>query len=153
MSESTPAQALETALAGFLATGAAHRNCAQAVMLYTLAALGEDPGVVALARYLGGGIGRSGSTCGALTGAALGLGLRDLHDPQTWADRSPEGCAQLQALLRDFRDEFGATECRALTDCDLSTEAGRMRFTNQRLRETRCVRYIEWVCGRLGELL
>lgn len=153
MPEITPAQALDAALAGFLATGAAHRNCAQAVMLYALTALGEDAGVVALARYLGGGIGRSGSTCGALTGAALGLGVRDLHDPQTWAERAPEGCAQLQSLLRDFRNEFGATECRALTDCDFSTEAGRMRFADQRVRETRCVRYIEWVCRRLGEVL
>src|SRR5450759_4809876 len=70
-------QAKAAALADFGGQGAAQQNCAQAVMLFALRALGEDSAVAEYARYFGGGIGRTGSTCGVITGATLALGVRD----------------------------------------------------------------------------
>lgn len=146
-------QALEDALAAFRATGAEHRNCAQAVMLFALGVCGGETACVETARYLGGGLGRSGRTCGAITGAALALGVRDSADPETWARRGAEGCTQLQSLMADFEAAFGDTRCSALTGCDLSTPDGYRAFAAQGVREGRCVGMIEWMCRRLADVL
>lgn len=146
------AAAKDRALAAFGADGAAHRNCAQAVMLFMVTLLDEDPGVLEYARYLGGGVGRSGLACGALTGAALALALRDRRDPETWADRAPEGCGQLQDLARRFQERFGQTECRPLTGCDLSTAAGQERFQREDVRRQRCFAYVGWTCDQLAAI-
>ena len=145
--------AKEKALAAFSAEGAAHRNCAQAVMLFAVTLMDEDAAALDYARYLGGGLGRSGLACGALTGAALALAVRDRHDTQRWADRAPEGCAQLQQISRAFEERFGQTDCRALTGCDLSTAEGQERFNREELRRNRCVDYVGWTCERLARLL
>jgi C_GCAxxG_C_C family probable redox protein len=145
--------AKKEALAAFRATGAAHRNCAQAVLLFTLRLLEADPEDATVARYFGGGLARSGLTCGAITGAALSLGFRDRLDPATWADRGAEGQAQLQALTDDFQAEFGAIDCLELSGRDLRTEQGQERFASKGVRETRCVDLVGWTSERVATLL
>jgi C_GCAxxG_C_C family probable redox protein len=147
--------AREQAVAAFRAGGAEHRNCAQSIMLFAVAALGLEgrtPDPVEYARYLGGGVARSGLTCGALTGAALALGVRDAGAPETWSARDAEGYAQLQQVLSAFRAEFGDTECARLTGCDLSTREGYRTFVRRGVRDTHCVVMIEWICRRLETL-
>lgn len=153
MTGKDPATAQEIALAAFAADPPLHRNCAQAVMLFASEFLGEDPGAIDVARYLGGGVGRSGDLCGVVTGAALALGVRDRHDPAAWADRQADGFVQLQGLIHDFRDRFGATTCRALTGCDMSSAQGLERFRDEGVRQGRCLGYVGWMCGRLAPLL
>ena len=70
----------------------------------------------------------SGATCGTITGAALALGVRDLHDPDTWAGRAPEGVEQLQAIVADFTARFAHTTCRELTGCDIDHARGVRRL-------------------------
>jgi C_GCAxxG_C_C family probable redox protein len=146
-------QAKAAALADFGGQGAAHKNCAQAVMLFALRALGEDPAVAEYARYFGGGIGRTGSTCGVITGATMALGVRDLHDPDTWADRAPEGVQQLQTIIADFAARFGNTTCRELTGCDIATPEGYAAFKARDTAEHRCAGFIDWMCDRVAEVL
>jgi C_GCAxxG_C_C family probable redox protein len=153
MTESDAAMAKQEAVEAFLATGAAHRNCAQAVMLFAVRYLGGDVEDLVLARYLGGGLARAGLTCGALTGAALALGVRDRLDPATWSDNAAEGQAQLQQLLDDFSATFGGTDCLELSGCDLRTPEGQERFSKQKIRQVRCVDYVSWVSDRLATLL
>jgi C_GCAxxG_C_C family probable redox protein len=146
-------QAKAAAMADLGRQGAAHKNCTQAVMLFALRALGEDPAAAEYARYFGGGIGRMGSTCGAITGAALALGVRDLHDPDVWADRTPEGVEQLQAIIADFTARFGHTTCRDLTGCDVTTAEGYAAFKARDQAEHRCAGFIDWMCDRVARVL
>ncbi|NJC88523.1 MAG: C_GCAxxG_C_C family protein [Desulfuromonas sp.] len=75
-------------------------NCAQAVLQ---AATGRnDPELLAMAKAFGGGIGKSGCLCGAVTGGVMALGLNG----------KPELGGQLVAA---FREEFRTTCCRALS--------------------------------------
>jgi C_GCAxxG_C_C family probable redox protein len=122
-------------------------------MLFASELLGEDPDIIDVARYLGGGVGRSGDLCGAVTGAALALGVRDRHDPGTWADHQADGYVQLQGLICDFRGRFGATTCRALTECDMSNARGLERFRDEGVRQSHCMGYVGWMCGRLATIL
>jgi C_GCAxxG_C_C family probable redox protein len=100
-------------------------NCAQAV----LSAFGERFGVsreqaMRLAAGFGGGMGRQGLTCGAVTGAFMVLGLK------TGATRADDAQAKLrtQELVRSFSRKFSerhrSIACRELIGFDISTSEG-----------------------------
>lgn len=71
----------------------------------------------------GGGIGRTGRTCGAVTGAVMVIGLKhgraDLNDE--------EFRQETYKLVKEFIDKFtalhGSVECRELIGYDLSNPA------------------------------
>ena len=146
------AEAKAEALAGFGASGSAHLNCAQAVVFFALRALGRDVDLITAARYLGGGMVRLGHECGAVTGAVLALGLRDLTDPEGTERDVAGATAELQELVRAFEAEFGHTTCRELTGHDLSTRESYKIFAASDARP-RCADYVGWVCDRVGAVL
>lgn len=79
-----------------------HYNCAQAVLTPFAEELGiPTEQAAAIAAHFGSGM-RIGSTCGAVTGALMALGLLGCEG----------SCAQ--ALLREFRQRNGATNCADL---------------------------------------
>ena len=121
-------------------------------MAFSLEVMGEDPDLVVTGRYFGGGIAGMGEACGAITGAALALGLRDYGEGAIDADRPGQTTDQLKALIRDFGGEFGARRCADLTGHDLSTPEGRELFMKSEIRE-KCSTYVGWVCDRIAPLL
>jgi len=149
----TPEQAKAEALVRFNDPGPDHINCAQAVACFALLTLGADQELVKAARYLGGGVAGTGETCGAVTGTALALGLRDMpvtdKDSEETATRTRE---YLQGLLRDFTVEFGACRCNDLTGFDLSTPEGHDAFMASEARG-RCKDYVGWMCDQIAPLL
>jgi len=145
-------QAKEEAIAGFREKGPGHKNCAQAVVHFTLRYLGRDPALIRVAQYMGGGMARMGHTCGALSGAVLSLGLRDLTDPAGTTRDAAQVTLQLQELLRDFDCEFAAVDCLELTGHDLSTREGYVAFAKSDA-QPRCAHYVGWVIDRLSDIL
>ena len=144
--------AKETALAGFRDMGAGHLNCAQAVVRFASLVAGLSPDSVTVARYLGGGMVRMGQVCGALSGAAVSLGLRDLQFGLSWPDGTSPDTEKLQRLFRDFEADFGATTCRGLIGYDTATPGGRQRFKDENKYDL-CERYVLWTCDRLADIL
>lgn len=149
----TPEQAKAEALARFTDPGPDHINCAQAVVRFALSMLGADDDLMKTARYLGGGVAGMGEACGAVTGAALALGLAhmllDEDEPEETTTRTRE---YIQELLRDFTAEFGAFRCKDLTGFDLSTPEGHDAFAASEVRE-RCRDYVGWMCDQIAPLL
>ena len=145
--------AKEAAVAGFVDMGPDHLNCAQAVVRFSTLVLGHDPELVVLARYFGGGVVRMGHICGALSGAALSLGLRDWHLPEHGSDATAQNTEKLQQLLLDFEKEFGAGTCSLLTGHDIRTREGYRQFRDDKKASDRCPLYVSWVCDRLYEML
>lgn len=84
------------------------------------------------------GMGRMCGTCGALTGAIMGLGLT-LGRSDASQPVQPSYVAT-QRLIREFEQEFGARDCHVLLGCDLNTPEGQATFRENRLSE-RCVKY------------
>ncbi len=81
-----------------------HTNCAQAVLLAYQDELGKSTEELrALGSAFGGGM---DATCGALTGAAVVLGLLDK------SGREPK--LVMNEILQEFREKAGATLCRDL---------------------------------------
>lgn len=75
-------------------------NCAQAVLQATTGR--SDPELLAMAEAFGGGIGKSGCLCGAVTGGVMALGLLGK------GRRNGE-------LVARFREQFRTTCCRGLS--------------------------------------
>jgi C_GCAxxG_C_C family probable redox protein len=145
-------QAKAQALARFAAPAPEHINCGQAVMVYALYRLDEDPDMITQAKYFGGGITGMGEICGALNGAALALGVRDLVMSEKGLEPPADTADQLKAILRDFEQTFGARTCRALTGYDLSTPEGMTAFKMSDIR-SKCGDYVGWAMDRIEPLL
>ena len=97
-------------------------NCAEAVFRAYLELLPNDlPADVArIASTLGGGLGRAGCSCGALTGSELVLGMLVGRDNQ--AD-DLNRVYQLSNELHDrFKEKFGSTCCRILNKEDYQSQ-------------------------------
>lgn len=86
-------------------------NCSQAVALAFAGEEGVSPEIVAAASLpLGGGLGRLRLTCGAVSGAAMSLGL-------LFAGISKdESYALVQEFVRRFTAVYGALDCRTLLE-------------------------------------
>jgi C_GCAxxG_C_C family probable redox protein len=138
------------ALAGYLDPGPKHLNCAQAVMLGGLVAMDQDPDLTSVAGYLGGGMARMGQVCGALSGAAVTLGLRDRLVGQIRPKNLGTTFDALQQMFREFESEFGALTCGDLLGCDISSSEGFREAKRGAL--TRCPEYVGWACDRLIEM-
>ncbi|MHB1343198.1 MAG: C-GCAxxG-C-C family protein [Thermoleophilia bacterium] len=145
-------EAKELAMAAFRDLGPAHVNCAEAVVKFSVHAFQDDPDAVTVARYMGGGSVGMGATCGAIEGAVTALGLRDYFSPADHAGIDAGEKAALQALIRDFEEEFGAVTCRGLTGFDISTPEGYALFRADPVSQ-RCDDFVSWVCDRLGSML
>jgi C_GCAxxG_C_C family probable redox protein len=145
-------QARADVLARFVDQGEGHINCAQAVVRFSLLVQGHDPDLVLAARYFGGGIAGTGETCGALTGTALALGLRDFHLGGGPPGLRADTVELLSELIRDFTVEFGARRCIDLTGFDLRTEEGHVAFVKSEARQ-RCAEYVGRMCDHLAPIL
>ena len=90
-------------------------NCSQAVFCAFCDVTGLDMDAAArMASSFGGGLGRLREVCGAVSGAALALGiLRGYSDPGDY-DAKKAHYARVQEFARRFREANGAIVCREL---------------------------------------
>jgi C_GCAxxG_C_C family probable redox protein len=129
-------------------------NCAQAV----LAAFGPDLGLerelaLKLAGAFGGGMGRMGETCGAVTGGLMALGLK--FGPTRAGDEAAKERAYGLAcrFFKEFEARNGSVLCRELLGCDLSAPEGRERAKEAGLHSSRCPGFVRAAAEILERLL
>ena len=67
----------------------------------------------------GGGIGRCGSVCGALTGGVMAVGIK-YGTNEVGVEKRAKAYANAQALFRQFGKQHGSVMCRELFKYDLS---------------------------------
>lgn len=113
--------------------------CAEAVAGALARAQGIDSELVPkMATAFSAGMSHSCGTCGALTGAVMGLSL---SLGRSDARASPaHAFAAAGALIRSFESEFGSRDCRQLLGCDISTPEGQLAYGREQLY-ARCERY------------
>jgi len=113
--------------------------CAESVVLAVADELGVESELLPkVATAFCSGMGRMCGTCGALTGAIMGVGLA-LGRSEASESVQPSYAAT-QRLIREFEQEFGARDCHVLLGCDLNTPEGQATFRETRLGE-RCAKY------------
>jgi len=107
-----------------------------------------------VASGFGGGLGRTGETCGAVTGAVMALGLRYCAVP---AEADPLGKQKayppVQEFLARFKARHDSIVCRELLGCDLGLPEELQRAREQGLFKSRCPVFVRTAAEILEELL
>ena len=129
-------------------------SCSQAI----LSTYGETFGLqrdaaLRVAGAFGAGMGRTGNTCGAVTGAFMVIGLKygkiEAEDEET----KEKAYSLVSEFCKRFESLHGSIVCRELLGCDLSTEDGLARARDERLTELRCPEFVGKAAEILDEIL
>ena len=124
-------------------------NCAESVLLTLAEHQGiESTLVPKIATPFGGGIARSASVCGCVTGALMGIGMKHGR-MQTTEDRL-KAYAMATSFMNAFARRFGSLICYDLIGCDFRTPEGHKRF--EELRESRCANFVKGAIEIMLEL-
>ncbi len=127
-------------------------NCSQAVC----AAFAERAGVeretaLKVAAGFGGGIGRMGDMCGAVTGAIMALGLK-----YGFTAGSPEAKSEMYARVQTFTEKFKARHealmCRDLLGYDISIHEEHEQAKQEKLFTTLCPEFVRTAAEILEEM-
>ena len=128
--------------------------CSQAV----LSAYAEQSGLdheaaLRVSAAFGGGMGRMGETCGAVTGAFMVIGLKYGRT----AVQDTQSHEKTTRLVKEFVDRFksinGSILCRELLGCDLSTPDGLKTFVDKKLRDSLCAKFVRDAAEIVEQLL
>ncbi len=120
-------------------------NCAQAVLLTLYEYINpheKNLAIPKIATGFGGGMGRCGNVCGALTGAIMAVGLKygaNEVDLKKKVDCYDKTCV----LLKQFEKQHGSVMCSALIERDLSTPEGFAKAKQDQVFEKVCTKLIK----------
>jgi C_GCAxxG_C_C family probable redox protein len=109
--------------------------CAESVILAIARAEGVESELLPkIATGFCSGMSRSCSTCGALTGAILGIGL--VLGRSTPEESVEPAYLATQRVIREFKEAFGDCNCYTLLGgCDMNTPEGQAMFQEKKLME------------------
>jgi C_GCAxxG_C_C family probable redox protein len=129
-------------------------NCAQSVACAFAEDLGADR-VLALrmATGFGGGMGRTGATCGALTGAFMALGIAFGMRETSDQDAKERTYGLVAEASRRFRERTGALACRDLLGLDLGVPEQLQAAQDRNLFATQCAGYIKTAAEIVEQML
>ncbi len=119
-------------------------SCSQAVFTVFAEDFGLDEELAhRLSTGLGGGIGRLGLSCGALTGGVLALSLAFGNATGADQDAKMKTYEVVSKFMADMEARHGSTQCRVLLGgADLWTEEGRAAVTAGELSDKVCNRLV-----------
>ncbi len=130
-------------------------NCAESVLmgLAESGAVEESDLMPRIATGFGGGVGRCGEICGALSGGIMALSLRfgrtNPDDKEARARTYPK----VAGLVEAFEQEFGNVRCLDLTGCDMQAEEGRAEFEKRGLHAGLCAKLVKFATEETSRLL
>jgi len=128
--------------------------CSQAVLAAYAGQFGMDhETALRVSAAFGGGMGRMGEICGAVTGAFMVIGLKygriEVQDTKSHQ--------KTNRLVREFADKFKSVNrsivCRELLGCDLNTPEGQKTFVDKKLRDTLCTKLVRDAAEIVEQLL
>ena len=128
-------------------------SCSQSVLAAFAPELGVDANAaLRVSAAFGGGMGRLGHTCGAVTGALMALGLKY---GASVAD--PEAKERAYALTREFIAKFearqGATACADLLGVNIGTPEGLAAARETNLFKTVCPVLVASAAAIVGQMI
>lgn len=117
-------------------------NCAQSVLLTMFEYWnGKNELVPKIATAFGGGIGRCGSICGALTGGVMVLGIKyGTNEPSL--EKRLEAYEQARKFYKRFERQHGSVFCRELIGYNLSNTKEYEEAHKAKVFEEKCVNYV-----------
>lgn len=129
-------------------------SCSQAVFSAFAPQFGlERELALKVSSAFGGGMGRLGATCGAVTGAFMALGLKHGRTQADDQESKEKAYALVQQFAREFRARHGSIVCRELLGADLSTPEGREWVEQTGISATLCPRLVQSAAEIIEQIL
>jgi len=127
-------------------------NCAQSVLLAMFEHWnGKNDLIPKIATAFGGGMGRCGSVCGAVTGGIMAVGMRfGTNEPSL--EKRTEAYELAQRFFRRFEKQNGTVLCRELIGYDLSDPKQLEEARERDVFEEKCTVFISKALEALLEL-
>ncbi len=128
-------------------------GCAETTFIVLKRAYGlDDPLDASPAMALNGGVAYSGGACGAITGAALAVGM--LAERRIDDHRAAKSVARrlVAGLLDEFVARHGTVDCRDLIGYDLRAPGAHDAFIAGGTWRERCMGQIEFAVTRMAAL-
>ncbi len=118
-------------------------NCAQSVLLAMQDFWNEKRALEPkIASAFGGGIGRRGSLCGAVTGGVIAIGQRYGSNKPSHEER--ERAYSLALKFYDkFQEEHGSVLCRDLIEYDLTDPKELKKAWDSNVFVSKCIHFVE----------
>ncbi|MCE5252334.1 C-GCAxxG-C-C family protein [bacterium] len=129
-------------------------SCSQSVFSTYAEHLGIDrETALRLAGGLGGGMGRMGETCGALTGAVLVIGLVYGSTESGENEAKIKTYSLVQEAFKRFGARCGSVNCRDLLGSDICSPENRAQVRDQGLFGTVCPKCVRDAAEILEEIV
>jgi C_GCAxxG_C_C family probable redox protein len=118
-------------------------NCAQAVFTTFCEELGlEKSKALKIASSFGAGMAHMDETCGAVTGAFMAIGLKFGRTKVEDVAAKEKTYSLVREFSRRFIEIHGSIKCTELLGCNLSTEEGLKKATEEKRFRTFCPKYV-----------
>ncbi len=128
--------------------------CSQALLSTYCEEFGlENELALKLADGFGGGMGRMGETCGAVTGAFMVIGLKHGRAAIEDTQAHEKTDSLINEFVAKFKSSNGSILCNELIDCDISTPEGLTRAREKKLFTTMCPKYIQDAAELVEQIL
>jgi len=120
-------------------------NCSESTLLGISEAIGEKCKFIPqIASGFGGGFGRHGEVCGAISGAIMAIGLvHGRKDPKDAAAKE-KIYGIVDEYLKKFVEKYGTLSCRELTGCNMLTPEGLKKIKDEKVHTNVCAPIVEF---------
>ena len=117
--------------------------------------LGNEDLLWSATAFNGGIAGQQQAPCGAVSAAAVCLGLRhccSLADKEKTKQARLAARADASEVVRSFTERFGTIVCRDLLGFDFSDEEAARRFRESGMWQEKCDNYVQFIIEKLYQL-
>ncbi len=129
-------------------------NCSQAILSAYAEELGiDEQTAIRVASSFGGGIARTGKTCGAVTGALMVIGMKEWNSEVVKEEAKAHVYAMSQKLIEEFVNKNKTLNCEELLGVSVSTPEGRAVVKANNLTGKVCHRVINDVTEILDKII
>jgi len=129
-------------------------NCSQSILASYCTEFGLNQSIaLKLATGFGGGMGRLGKTCGAVSGALMVIGLKYGRDKIEDNTSKEKTYTIVQKFINKFIKLNKSISCNELLDCDINTLEGLNSAKEKNLFSTLCPDFVRTSAEIIEKLL
>ena len=126
-------------------------NCCESVLLTLSEYLGVESDLVPkIATGVGAGFSLNGLTCGAITGAAMAIGIK--YGRRNNEENPQAAWSRVNKFIEGFKERWGAVTCRELTHLDVKTAEGMKEYLKS-VHDYACTERVKFAVKKATELL
>jgi C_GCAxxG_C_C family probable redox protein len=119
---------------------------------------GFNASVMRIASNFGGGVAGWGGVCGAVSGAAMALGLvygtSGDEEEKEFSEKRKQMRTLTQELMEAFEEDWGHFNCYGLLGCNTRTPEGKAKYDELKAKGLlHCDEYVRWAERKSLELM